>query len=246
MSSEVPTPKATHDVQVEIVDNYSEDLQAFLQRQLQGAQELNICTGYLSKHGLEYLEQWMQVMEPKAPVQLLVGMPRMRNWKYYKPTQKAAHTFLSMHLDKDDDWMCQQVSRLYATYQLEIRLQLQAPSLHAKLYQWADDTGQVHALVGSSNLTQRGTATSRELNLHLVGPNDIVHWFPKNWGAAFPYVPNHQYFRPKKNIMKTRSGPRKQQVRSHSLLSSLFKAFGCSLAVFSSILLLFLLLLFLI
>ena len=239
----MPTPKATHDVQVEIVDNYSEDLQAFLQRQLQGAQELNICTGYLSKHGLEYLEQWMQVMEPKAPVQLLVGMPHIRNWKYYKPTQKVAHTFLSMHLDKDDDWMCQQVSRLYATYQLEIRLQLQAPSLHAKLYQWNDNNGQVHALVGSSNLTQRGTATSRELNLHLVGPSDILHWFPKYWDASFPYVPNERYSRSKKNTRDTQSEPRKPQPRSRSVLSSLFKQFGCSLAVFGAILLLFLLLL---
>ena len=215
MSSKVPTPKTTHDVQVEIVDNYSEDLQAFLQRQLHRAQELNICTGYLSKHGLEYLEQWIQVMEPKAQVRLLIGMPPMGNWRYPKPNQKAAHTFLSMHLDKDDDWMCKQVSRLYESYQLKIRLQLQAPSIHAKLYHWTADNGQVHVLVGSSNLTQSGTATSRELNLHLAGPANILHWFPKYWDAAFPYVPNHRYSRPTKESNKTQlksSTPRQRRL----------------------------------
>lgn len=245
VSFKVQASEPPHNIQVAIVDNNNEDLQDFLQRHLLGALELNICTGYLSKQGLEYLEQWMQVMGSKAQVRLLVGMPNMRNWKYYKPTQKVAHTFLSMHLNKDDEWMCRQVSRLYATYQFEIRLQLQAPSLHAKLYQWTDDSGQVHALVGSSNLTQRGTATSRELNLHLVGPSDILHWFPKRWKSSFPYVPNDSYIRPKQSAKKTPTESRQPQVRSQSTLPSLFKKLGCIPAVFGTGLLLFLLLLFL-
>ncbi len=184
-----PGSNQSQNIRLGLVDNSGRMTNDFLRKQLEGAKELDVCTGYISPQGLEFLAEWLEGMAPEARVRLLVGMPPFKKWRYYKPSEKTAQAFLSQHLKQDEpEPDLSQLELLCRNKQFEVRLVLQAPSLHAKLFQWKDSQGVAHSLIGSSNMTGVGLQNQQELNMYVKGrcPSEGA-WFEGQWNRSFPF-----------------------------------------------------------
>ena len=59
-----------------------------------------ICTGYVSRQGLQFLADWLDQLDPHGEAQLLMGMPPT-GWKYPPSTGAAGATYLRRHLGAD-------------------------------------------------------------------------------------------------------------------------------------------------
>lgn len=128
---------------------------------------LDICTSYVSMAGLERLVSWLDSMNPKCRVRLLLGMAPQK-WRYGPVNPRASAYFLAQHLDYNPavDSLLQRLDRHREAGRLEFRLRLTQPAaLHAKLYVWTDATGRQASLIGSSNLTKGGLGGQGELNV---------------------------------------------------------------------------------
>ena len=150
------------------------------------ARRLDICTSYVSMAGLERLASWLDSMDPKCRVRLLLGMAP-RNWRYGPVTPKAAAFFLAQHFNYNPavDAILQRLVHHREAGRLELRLRLTQPAaLHAKLYVWADAAGRQASLIGSSNLTKGGLGGQGELNVHVqraAGIRYLIEWFDGRW-----------------------------------------------------------------
>lgn len=171
-----------------LVDNLSSKTGALLDQVLVSAQRLDICTGFVSRTGLERLAHWLDRMDSDARVRVLVGMPPdgWRDLGKGRLTGKAAAHYLASHVGYDDRVaaVLERLAHHQAAGRLEVRLRPPRAALHAKLYLWTAANGRLEALHGSSNLTGRGLGEQGELNTHMRKPNStryFVAWFDARW-----------------------------------------------------------------
>ncbi len=143
------------------------------------AQVLDICVGFVSTPGLERLVDWIDSMAPDARVQLLVGMSNSTAWK--RGGGRVSKERIAAVLDRLFSY--QDAGQL-AVKQRLVKQHLDNHDLHAKLYLWLNRAGQSAALVGSSNLSERGLASQGELNLHVQQAlylEQLRSWFNARW-----------------------------------------------------------------
>ena len=147
---------------------------ARLNRAMVGAQRLDICTRY--RADLERLADWLDRMDNKAKVRVLIGMAACgwRDWsKGTLPSCKSAYSFLVQYFrpgqeyDQDALPVLGRLARHEADGRLVVRVRQPRGKLHATLYVWTDAAGRQEAL--HANMPQSDST------------RDFVAWFDERW-----------------------------------------------------------------
>lgn len=166
-----------HELTQGLADDPSQDsrTRARLDQSMVGAQRLDICTSYISRADLEQLCDWLDRMDNKARVRVLIGMAAdgWEDWGKDEITIRAEPFFLAQHFRPDQKYdqdaipFLERLERQEADGRLIVKLRHPRSALHATLYVWTDAAGREEAW--HANMPQ------------LASTRDFVAWFDARW-----------------------------------------------------------------
>jgi len=171
-----------------IRDNYSRGKVAdFIKEKVSAGSKLSIVSAYFTIYAYEALSDQLDQVEG---LHFLFGEPRFISSLDPEKTDKKSFKIEDEGLELANRLQQKEIARRCATWIrdiVEIRSVKQANLLHGKLYH-IDDGRREHAILGSSNFTQRGLGLSAtpniELNLIVDGDRDraeLKEWFEQIW-----------------------------------------------------------------
>jgi len=171
-----------------IRDNYSRGKVAdFIKEKVSAGSKLSIVSAYFTIYAYESLSDQLDQVEE---LHFLFGEPRFISSLDPEKTDKKSFKIEDEGLELANRLQQKEIARRCATWirdRVEIRSVKQANLLHGKLYH-IDDGRREHAILGSSNFTQRGLGLSAtpniELNLIVDGDRDraeLKEWFEQIW-----------------------------------------------------------------
>ena len=161
----------------------------FLKEKVAKGSHLSVVSAYFTIYAYEALSDQLDGVDS---LKFLFGEPRFVQTLDPEKTDKKAFKIEDEGLELANRLQQKEVARRCAewiTHKVEIRSIREANLLHGKLYH-IDDGKREHALMGSSNFTQRGlglsVAPNIELNMVVDSDrdrNDLKTWFDELWSA---------------------------------------------------------------
>jgi SNF2 family DNA or RNA helicase len=172
-----------------IRDNHTRGKVAdFLVDKISVGSKLSVVSAYFTIYAYEALSSKLDQIDH---LNFLFGEPRFISSLDPDKTDKKSFKIEDDGLELANRLQQKEIARRCATWirdKVEIRSVMQANLLHGKLYH-IDDGRREHAILGSSNFTQRGLGLSStpniELNLIVDGDRDraeLKEWFEQIWG----------------------------------------------------------------
>ena len=159
----------------------------FLKEKATSGSRLSVVSAYFTIYAYEALSDQLDGIES---LQFLFGEPKFIQTLDPEKTDKKAFKIEDEGLELANRLQQKEVARRCAewiTNKVEIRSIREANLLHGKLYH-VDDGRREHALMGSSNFTQRGLGLSSAPNIELNmvvdsdrDRTDLKAWFDELW-----------------------------------------------------------------
>lgn len=159
----------------------------YLRQRVSAGSRLSVVSAYFTIYAYEALSDKLDSIEA---LRFLFGEPRFIQSLDPDKTDKKAFKIEDEGLALDNRLQQKEVARRCAEWiksRVEIRSVREANLLHGKLYH-VDDGKREHAIMGSSNFTQRGLGISEASNIELNmvvdsdrDRTDLKTWFDELW-----------------------------------------------------------------
>jgi len=171
-----------------IRDNHQRGTVAdFLAHRISAGSQLSVVSAYFTIYAYEALSQNLDAIDS---LRFLFGEPRFVQSLDPEKTDKKAFKIEDEGLTLDNRLQQKEVARRCAAWiqdKVEIRSVRESNLLHGKLYH-VDDGKREHAIMGSSNFTQRGMGIGETSNIELNmvvdsdrDRTDLKAWFDELW-----------------------------------------------------------------